>query len=109
MRGLNQFRRTQMQTRKPLSRPIISTGWICIVVGLIAYGIAWVSGLVRFNPQLIGLAAPYIGDSTSPLVVFVVNLALAATIVTVAVVIPAPSRRSKRDLRTPRRSARRAR
>jgi CAAX protease family protein len=54
-----------------------------IVVGLIAYGIAWVTGLVRFNPELIGLAAPYVGDSASPVVVFVVNLAVAATIVTV--------------------------
>src|SRR3712207_4134091 len=42
-----------------------------IVVGLIAYGIAWVTGLVRFDPELIGLAAPYVGDGASPVVVFV--------------------------------------
>src|SRR5919199_1035116 len=54
-----------------------------IVIGLIAYGIAWVTGLVQFNPELIGLAAPYVGDSASPVVVFVVNLAVAATLVTI--------------------------
>ena len=54
-----------------------------IVLGLIAYGIAWTTGLVQFSPRPIGLAAPYVADTTSPAVVFVVNLAVAATIVTV--------------------------
>ena len=53
-----------------------------IVLGLIAYGIAWTTGLVQFSPRPIGLAAPYVADTTSPAVVFVVNLAVAATIVT---------------------------
>src|SRR5262245_20046575 len=53
-----------------------------IVLGLIALGIAWMTGLVQFSPRPIGLAAPYVGDAASPAVVFVVNLALAATIVT---------------------------
>ena len=54
-----------------------------IVVGLIAYCIAWVTGLVRFGPEPIGLVAPYVGDNASPGVVFVINLAVAATIVTI--------------------------
>jgi membrane protease YdiL (CAAX protease family) len=54
-----------------------------IIFGLIAYGIAWMTGLVQFSPEPIGLAAPYVGDSASPVVVFVINLAVAATIVTI--------------------------
>src|SRR3712207_1037956 len=54
-----------------------------IVIGLIAYGVAWTTGLVRFSPEPIGLAAPYVGDSASPVAVLVVNLAVAATIVTI--------------------------
>jgi membrane protease YdiL (CAAX protease family) len=54
-----------------------------IVVGLIAYGIAWMTGLVQFSPELIELAAPYVGDTASPIVAFVINLAVAATIVTI--------------------------
>jgi membrane protease YdiL (CAAX protease family) len=54
-----------------------------IVLGLIAYGIAWVTGLVQFSPEPIGLVAPYVGDNASPAVVFVINLAVAATIVTI--------------------------
>jgi membrane protease YdiL (CAAX protease family) len=54
-----------------------------IVLGLIAYGIAWTTGLVQFSPRPLGLAAPYVGGAASPAVVFVVNLAIAATIVTV--------------------------
>jgi len=54
-----------------------------IVVGLIAYGIAWTTGLVQFGVRPIGLAAPYIANTTSPVVVFMINLAVAATIVTV--------------------------
>src|SRR5262245_13404104 len=37
-----------------------------IVFGLIAYGIAWTTGLVQFSPQPIGLAAPYVEDAASP-------------------------------------------
>src|SRR5262249_3159615 len=51
-----------------------------IVLGLIAYGIAWTTGLVKFSPRPMGLAAPYVVDTASPAVVVVVNLVLAATI-----------------------------
>ena len=44
-----------------------------IVLGLIAYGIAWTTGLVQFSPRPIGLAAPYVADTTSPALVFVIN------------------------------------
>jgi membrane protease YdiL (CAAX protease family) len=54
-----------------------------LVIGLIAYGIAWVTGLVRFSPQPFEWGAPYVGDSASPVVVFVINLAVAVTIVTI--------------------------
>ena len=54
-----------------------------IVIGLIAYGIAWTIGLVRFGPEPLGLVAAYVGDSASPVVVFVLNLAVATTIVTI--------------------------
>src|SRR5262249_37041996 len=53
-----------------------------IGLGLIAYGIAWTTGLVQFSPRPIGLAAPYVGDAAPPVVVFLVNLAVAATVVT---------------------------
>jgi CAAX protease family protein len=54
-----------------------------IIVGLISYGIAWVTGLVHFSPQPIPLAAQFVGDNSSPVVVFLINLAVAATVVTI--------------------------
>jgi membrane protease YdiL (CAAX protease family) len=57
-----------------------------IVVGLIAYAIAWTTGVARFAPQPLGLVAPLVGDGASPLTVFLVTLALAATVGTVFVV-----------------------
>ena len=54
-----------------------------MVIGLIAYGIAWMTGLAQFSPEPLGLVAPYVGDSASPVVVFVLNLALSATIGTI--------------------------
>src|SRR6266699_2313318 len=54
-----------------------------ILVGLVGYGIAWTTGLVRFNPEPIKLAASYVGDTRSPIVVFAVNLAVATTLVTI--------------------------
>lgn len=54
-----------------------------IVVGLIAYGIGWTTGLVQFDPRPIALAAQYIPEGTFPAVVFLINVAVAATIVTV--------------------------
>jgi membrane protease YdiL (CAAX protease family) len=54
-----------------------------ILVGLISYGTAWVTGLVHFSPQPIPMAAQFIGDNAPPVEVFLVNLAVAATIVTI--------------------------
>jgi hypothetical protein len=65
-----------------------------IVIGLIAYGIAWVTGLVRFSPEPFEWVAPYVGDSASPVVVFVLNLAVAATIVTILSAPEPPAKRS---------------
>src|SRR5262249_12633865 len=48
-----------------------------IAIGLISYGIAWTAGLAHFSPQPDALAAWLVGDSTPPIVVFVINLALA--------------------------------
>ena len=54
-----------------------------IVIGLISYGIAWATGLVQFSPEPIKLVAPYVGETASPVMKFAINLAAAATIVTV--------------------------
>ena len=54
-----------------------------IVFGMISYGIAWTTGLVQFSPEPIQLVAPYVGETASPVMTFVINLAVAATIVTV--------------------------
>src|SRR5262245_21205582 len=54
-----------------------------IVIGLIAYGIAWTSGLIGFSPKPLELVAPYVGEDTAPVVVFVLNLVVAATILTI--------------------------
>src|SRR5215217_7203057 len=52
-----------------------------IVIGLVAYGIAWATGLARFDPpQPTGLLASLVGDAASPVTIFVVLLALTATI-----------------------------
>jgi uncharacterized protein len=54
-----------------------------IVIGLISYGIAWTVGLVHFTPQPDTFSARFVGDSTPPMLVFVINVALAATVVAV--------------------------
>src|SRR5262249_4427498 len=54
-----------------------------IIIGLVSYGIAWTTGLVHFNPQPIALAARFVGDTASPVVAFVANLAVAATVGTI--------------------------
>jgi uncharacterized protein len=56
---------------------------IPIVIGLIAYGIAWMSGLAQFDPKLEGLATQLVGESASLAMVFLVMLALSATIGTI--------------------------
>ena len=65
-----------------------------VVIGLIAYGIAWTTGLVQFSPRPIMLAAPYIANTTSPGVVFVINLAVAATVGTPTALSRRPVKRS---------------
>ena len=54
-----------------------------IFLGLAAYSIAWTTGLVQFSPKPIQLAAAYVGDNTSPIITFLINLAVASTIVTI--------------------------
>src|SRR5829696_6734341 len=50
-----------------------------IIVGLVAYGMAWVTGLARFDPQPpAGLAATLVGAvTTSPVMMFVMLILLA--------------------------------
>lgn len=54
-----------------------------LVIGLTVYGIAWLTGLARFDPRPGVLAAQLVGDSAAPVAVFLVMLAVAATIGTV--------------------------
>src|ERR1051325_1690095 len=51
-----------------------------VVIGLIAYGIAWTTGRVQFSPRPNRLTARYIANTTSLGVVFLINLAVAATV-----------------------------
>jgi membrane protease YdiL (CAAX protease family) len=60
-----------------------------IIIGLVAYGIAWMSGLAQFDPKPEGLATQLIGESSSPVMIFVVMVALTATIGTVFGVLTA--------------------
>jgi uncharacterized protein len=54
-----------------------------IAIGLIAYGIAWTTGLARVDPQPVAWLASFFGTTASPVTIFVVMLALAATIGTI--------------------------
>lgn len=54
-----------------------------IIIGLVAYGIAWATGLVQFNPKVIKLAAGYVGETASPIAASMINIVVAATIVTI--------------------------
>ena len=56
---------------------------LAINIWLISYGIAWATGLVGFDPQPIALAARFVGNTASPIIVFMINLAVATTVVTV--------------------------
>jgi CAAX protease family protein len=51
-----------------------------IIIGLVVYGVAWATGLARFDPQPLGLVASFVGGTASPVTLFVVLLALTATI-----------------------------
>lgn len=62
----------------------VTLAWMFpIAIGLVAYDVAWTTGLVQFKPQLIGLAVPYVAAAASPAAIFAINLAVAATVVTV--------------------------
>jgi CAAX protease family protein len=54
-----------------------------IIIGLVAYGIAWATGLAQFDPQAVALVASRVGNTASPVTIFVVMLALTATIGTI--------------------------
>jgi membrane protease YdiL (CAAX protease family) len=62
---------------------------IPIAIELIAYGIAWTTGLARFDPQPAGLVPSLVGDTASPITIFVVILAWAATIGTITSAVSA--------------------
>jgi len=55
-------------------------GWKAIGVALV---FPIIIGLVQFRPKLIGLATPYVGLTVSPVATFMINLIIAATIVTI--------------------------
>jgi uncharacterized protein len=54
-----------------------------IIIGLISYGIAWKTSVAHFNPQPLPLVARFIGESSSSLLVMLLNIGTAATIVTI--------------------------
>jgi hypothetical protein len=72
-------------------------GWQAIVVavlfptviGLPAYGIAWMTGLARFAPRPGGLVAQLGAASASPVAAFLVMLVVAATIGTIVGILTA--------------------
>lgn len=54
-----------------------------IVFGVVTYGIGWTAGVIQFNPKPMQWAAPYLWNTTSPLIIMAVNIVMAATIVTI--------------------------
>ena len=57
-----------------------------IIIGLVAYGIAWATGLAQFDPKPAGsgwLYGLFVGDTASPVTIFVVMIAKAVTIGTI--------------------------
>lgn len=61
----------------------ILLAWIFpIFIGLISYGVAWITSVVQFNPKPLELVSPFIENSTSPLVIMLLNIIVAATLVT---------------------------
>ena len=57
-----------------------------IIIGLVAYGIAWATGLAQFDPKPAGsgwLYGSFVGDTASPVTIFVVMIAKAVTIGTI--------------------------
>jgi uncharacterized protein len=57
-----------------------------LAIGLIAYGIAWTTGLARSDPQPVGLVPTLVGENASPVTIFLVILAWAATVGTITAV-----------------------
>lgn len=70
-------------------RAILVTAIFPIAIGLTAYGVAWTTGLTRFNPQPDVLANLLGADSTSPVTAFLIMLVMAATIGTVIGILTA--------------------
>jgi hypothetical protein len=58
-----------------------------IIIGLVVYGVAWATGLAQFDPQPLGLVASFVGDTASPVTLFVVLLALTATVGSIIVAL----------------------
>lgn len=54
-----------------------------IIIGLISYGLAWMTSAIHFHPQPIPLVASFIGNSSSPSEVMLFNIIAGATIVTI--------------------------
>jgi membrane protease YdiL (CAAX protease family) len=57
-----------------------------IIIGLVAYGIAWATGLAQFDPKPGSggwLYGSFVGDTASPATIFVVMIAKAVTIGTI--------------------------
>jgi uncharacterized protein len=54
-----------------------------IVIGFISYGIAWATGLVSFSPRPLHFTGTFIGESASPVVLFLINLGVASTLINV--------------------------
>lgn len=53
-----------------------------ILIGLISYGIAWMT-VVHFNPKPLEMIAPFIAESASPSIVMLLNIIIAATVITI--------------------------
>jgi membrane protease YdiL (CAAX protease family) len=70
-------------------RAILAAAAFPLVIGLPVYGIAWITGLARFEPRPGSLAALLTTDSTSPVAVFLVMLAVTATIGTIVGILTA--------------------
>ena len=58
-----------------------------IIIGLVVYGVAWATGLAQFDPQPLGFVASFVGDTASPVTLFVVLLALTATVGSIIVAL----------------------
>jgi len=53
--------------------------WFPLVVGVVAWGAAWLTGIAEFAPRNEGMVASFV-DGSSPVATFVVSVALSATV-----------------------------